>query len=261
MKKFVSLPISFSKWRESSLIKPELYLKHLNRSKHRLPSPFPKRVIICFHPYIAWKMKKAPNIGFKKKLPFISHSLCSLDLYQKNRNRTLVVSNIGIGAPSVSFCIEELQYLGVKEFISVGTVGALDTSKLKVGTKVFLTKALRQEACSFHYLRPSLFVEADKKGSLFKKIAKLKLRRVNTWTTDAFYRESEKELIDFKKKNIHCVEMEVASLMAVAKYYNLFAYCLAVVSDGFNGTSWRFKLSNKKVKQNLMDLLKSVLYL
>ena len=261
MKKHVSIPVSSSKWKFTSLIKPETYLKHLKQKKQTLASVLPKRAVICFHPHMARQIKKNPNMGFKKNLPFISHSLGSLDYYQKSQKKTLVARPIGIGAPNAVFCIEELITLGIKEFISIGTVGALDSTHLKMGTKVFLTKALRQESCSFHYASPSLFIDAHRKSTLFRKIKGLKFREATTWTTDVFYRESKEEILYFKQKNIDCVEMEAASIMAVGQYYNLPVYALAVVSDGFNGTSWSFHSSCPEVKKSLTELLEVILYL
>lgn len=61
------------------------------------------------------------------------------------------VTSTGIGGPSASICMEELNVLGVDTFIRVGTCGGMQT-KVKSGDIIIPTGAIRMEGTSKEYV-------------------------------------------------------------------------------------------------------------
>ena len=123
----------------------------------------------------------------------------------------------GIGSSYVSALLEELIFLGGKEFLNIGIAGGL----FKEG--IFLcNKAIRDEGTSYHYLPHGQFVLPNKQltkrfGNSIKKL-NLEYEEGITWTIDAPYRETKAEIKHFKKMGVKTVEMEASALFAVAKF-------------------------------------------
>jgi nucleoside phosphorylase len=76
-----------------------------------------------------------------------------------------------------------------------------------------------------------------------------------TWTTDAFYRETEKRRDRRKAEGCLTVEMECAALAAVAKYagvrFGQYLYC----GDDISGCDWDDRdWSRHSIRENLFWL-------
>lgn len=90
---------------------------------------------------------------------------------------------------------------GAQEIITGGCCGALSNIEENVFRVPF--KALRDEGTSYHYMKPSRFVEINKKAmkAIEKIVSKhgFEYYEVITWTTDGFYRET-KEKVEYRKQ-------------------------------------------------------------
>ncbi len=64
--------------------------------------------------------------------------------------KPIVVCSTGIGGPSVSICVEELAQLGIKNFIRIGTTGAIQ-SNVALADIVVSTSAVRLDGASGHF--------------------------------------------------------------------------------------------------------------
>ena len=248
----MSYPLLSKKYKWSSLVFPEKLVKL--EDKNLLPN----RVVLCFFDSVARIMRKTSF--FEKTIS--SQIGCTIDLYKKKQNTQEmwvgVASQFGVGAPAGVLCLEQLRALGVKEFISVGMVGALNPD-LEIGKKVIIKKAFRDEGCSYHYKAASPYVElSDNKLKLFEKI---KLKPVVSWTTDAPFRETKEEVLYFQSKGVECVEMESSAFMAVGEHYELSVYCTGVVSDHLSAKGWSPQFFQPAVKKGLCELLNQVLFL
>ena len=251
----MSYPLVSNKYKGSSLVFPEQLIKLENRP------PLPSRAVLCFSSTLARSLKKIP---FFEKTVSSDTTGFTIDLYKKKQNKkeisVAVVSGFGIGAPASVLCLEQLRVLRVKEFISIGMVGSLNLD-LKIGEKLCIVKAFRDEGCSYHYKEPSTYITVPE-DSAFVKIADiLKLKPVSSWTTDAPYRETEEEILYFQSKGVECVEMEASALMAVGEYYGLSVFCVGVISDHLSTQGWTPQFSHSAVKKGLYELLNQVLFL
>ena len=248
--------VPYDKYQLPSMVEPARWLSYMygDKKKERLPA----RAILCF--------SKAHALGLKHKRREFQKTLqagrmgCTIDSYKKNREQVIVVSDFGVGAPATLLCAEKLRVLGVKEFITLGWMGAL-SDKLLAGTPVLCKKAFRGEGTSYHYLESSRFVKLSQQALSLPWIQKHGLRAVQVWTTDAPFRESKKEYIQFKNKGIECVDMESAALMAFGIHYKLKVFCMGVVSDHLSLNGWKPGFLHPSVKKNLSGLLNQILFL
>ena len=166
-----------------------------------------------------------------------------------------------LGGPSAAKLMEELSIFGITEFIAIGSAGCLDPS---VKDKFILVeKAVRDEGTSYHYLKPSIYVETNHDlNNYLEKFLKQKdidYIRGTTWTTDAFYRETQQKIDMAKNYNAIAAEMECASWCAVAKYRGFKFAQLLYFSDVLNQKAWTRLINHQSGynndKRDLMILL------
>lgn len=154
------------------------------------------------------------------------------------RGRVGVLSNFGIGAPVVASITEEMIAWGVKRFVILSWGGSLQTP-LNTGDIVLADKAIRDEGVSQHYLPSKMFAHAN--ASLTEKIKKHLPEDVMigaTWTTDAPYRETREEILKYQAGGVQAVEMEIASLFAVAQVRGVEAAAILIVADKLANLEW-----------------------
>ena len=242
-----SYPLTPEKLSFSSVTKAEDYVKD------HLPSPPWKNVetgILCFSPAVAEQI--AQKFGVQGK-----HALGAKFYFFENQ-KTLVVSQFGLGAPAAVVQLEHLKVFSIKQVFSLGLAGGL-SGKYPVGEKLFIQEAFRDEGCSHHYQSTSISIRNPHAEISKTLINQLKLKTVKSWTTDAPYRETNPEIDKWITHALSCVEMEASALMTVADYYSLPLFCLAVLSDFIEKGTWYRNFSHSLVKKNLAFLLESLL--
>lgn len=138
-----------------------------------------------------------------------------------------------VGAAPAAQLMDWLIGYGVREIVSGGCCGALSDFE----ENVFLIpyKALRDEGTSYHYMKPSRFVELN--AGAMKAIERavtgrgLEYREVITWTTDGFYRETKEKVEYRKQEGCEVVEMECAALAACASFRKARWGCVLFTAD------------------------------
>ena len=96
-------------------------------------------------------------------------------------------------------------------------------------------KALRDEGTSHHYLPDSVYVESDER--LTQRLARsldkfgIEYQTSPTWTIDAPYMETKREIAHYRKSGVKTVEMEAAALFSVAKVRGAKVAAVFAVSD------------------------------
>jgi len=163
------------------------------------------------------------------------------------------VRMMGIGSPYVTGYLENLIALGGNIFINIGLAGGLH----KQGFFLCI-KSLRDEGTSYHYLPHGDYSFPDK--NLTRKLGKsmknldIEFKEGTSWTTDAFYRETKKEVEKYSKRGISTVEMESSALFAVAKYRKVKMTSAFVVSDVLKD-KWDNRMAHFNTKNGLKRLL------
>lgn len=181
-------------------------------------------------------------------------------VYEQNRNGARIAFFFpGIGAPAAVATMEEMIAFGCRTFIAVGGAGAL-IPDLALGHAMVVDQALRDEGTSHHYLEPSRFVASDRDVSeaLVSACRRsgLSVRRGNTWTTDAIFRETRSRIARRVKEGCSMVEMEAAAFFAVAKYRRVRIGQLLYAGDTLAAAEWdgRDWTSATETRRALFDI-------
>lgn len=208
-------------------------------------------VIIIYSSYLERYIKRKYKL---KKINLYSN----VNLYQiKN---VVVAKMTGIGAPHAATVMDELIWLGGKNFLNIGTAGGLKDFGVFIPDR-----AIRDEGTSHHYVKAGKYSYPDERlTNKFETILNKKglaVERATTWTIDAPYRETKAEIKHYKKQGVKTVEMEASALFAVAKLRNVKIAAAFVVSDIVGEEKWDPAFDSKHVNQKLETLLESCLEL
>ncbi|MFA5860371.1 MAG: nucleoside phosphorylase [Candidatus Thermoplasmatota archaeon] len=159
----------------------------------------------------------------------------------------ITLVNPGMGAPAAALVADKLSACGVDAIVGIGFAGILHPL-LSSGDIIVVERAIGEDGASRCYLdglapvpgldespSPPDEVHAD---PAVRKAIELALAEEHasyqcgtTWTTDAPYRETVKKARSFRARGAHCVEMETAALLAVAKRRGIRAGAALVLSD------------------------------
>jgi len=198
--------------------------------------PPPHTVIMCYQrPAIAALLKRHRHTkvaGFFGDLQLL-----------KTRGQPIgVLQPAGPGAPLAAAVLEELIAFGVRRFVSLGLAGGL-SSELHAGDVVIADRALRDEGTSYHYLPPARSVEAN--PVLVQHIsAALSAHRVvhsigASWTTDAPYRETRRQVEAQRAEGMKTVEMEAAAVFAAGQRLGVPTAAVFVIGDRLADLVWQ----------------------
>ena len=121
-------------------------------------------------------------------------------------------------APAAQFMDWLIGY-GVEQIISTGTCGVL--TNIEENAFLVPVRALRDEGTSYHYASPSRYMEMQIEAiSVIEQVLEqlgIPYEEVMTWSTDGFYRETAEKVAYRKEEGCAVVEMECATLAAVAQ--------------------------------------------
>jgi uridine phosphorylase len=217
----------------------------------------PKSVILCYDNRILNYIEKNHDL--------LKYRAFGGDFWflKETNNNVAVFGNFGLGSPMVATRMEELIQFGIKKFISIGEAGSLQKD-LKIGEIVVCNKALRDEGVSSHYLKYSKYAYAFK--PLVNKIT-FSLQKQNisfkvgsTWTMDAIYRQTKVEIKKYQSENILTVEMELATMFAIAQYRKVEVGAILTISDSLADLKWnpKFHETNKSLER-IFEIAKNAL--
>ena len=207
----------------------------------------PERVVLCFFQDVLQKLrkeKKLKRIGALKSVigpnPFYSLEL---------NDRQLLVMHPGMGASLCSAFLEELIAFGARKIIACGVCGTLDNN-IPIEHTIILTSAVRDEGTSYHYLPPGREVQPSKRAitALQRTLERENVPFVmaKTWTTDAFYRETEGRRQLRVQEGCQVVEMEAAAFFAVAQFRQIDFGQIVYVSDLVVPEGWDLRAWHKR---------------
>ena len=241
----MSYPHYTNKWQLPGWVNPEKMISYMKERGHLLYEA-PESVILLYSPALAKKIQEQEEVDLR---PFMGGRLGFLEGHNR---RLAFLSGFGIGGPAVAAKIEELVAFGVKRSLSVGTCGGL-AQGLQVGSLILCDEAVRDEGTSYHYMDPAEPACAD--PLLLRRLeSELKKQGLNvakgkSWTIDSPYRETKEEVEYFRQQGISAVDMEAAAVFAAARFRQIPAASLLVVSDLLNTEEWepRFHVGPVKV--------------
>ena len=151
-----------------------------------------------------------------------------------------------VGAAAAVQILDWLIGYGVTEIISTGSCGVLQD--LPENTFLVPVKALRDEGTSYHYMKPSRFIDINTTALSAIEAALtehgLPYTEVITWSTDGFFRETKEKVAYRKTEGCSVVEMECAALAACAQLRGavwgelLFTADTLADSESYNERDW-----------------------
>jgi uridine phosphorylase len=144
----------------------------------------------------------------------------------------------GFGAPAAVTTLEVAIALGCKSLFIFGLCGGIGFN-LDVGDLVIPTEVVREEGTSFHYAIDTLnaLPDAGMLGKLrvyLSDVGETKVHVGKTVSTDAPFRQTLKKELRWQADGILGVDMETSALLTVARYYQIPAVSLLMVSDKHN---------------------------
>jgi len=156
-------------------------------------------------------------------------------LYLSNEKEIGILGDWGVGAPGLAIKMEELIALGTKPFIAVGIAGGL-MNHHKIADMVFCPEALAEDGVAHLYLNGKDVVSASSEmldhWRWFEGEKSLTpLSPAMAWSFSAIFRENIEDVYRVEEKGCSVVEMEAATLYAIAEEKNVQALTLFVISD------------------------------
>jgi purine-nucleoside phosphorylase len=142
----------------------------------------------------------------------------------------LSIQSTGMGGPSAAIVISELADLGAERVIRVGTCGALDSS-LSLGELLIVTHALGADGTSRALGASGLLAASPELLGELLAVAGAGAHSGIVASTDLFYDPREGPEREWIAAGARAVEMETATLFALASVRNFEAACVLIVSD------------------------------
>jgi len=227
------------------------------------PSNFHKRTegyeycVITFFREVLEAMEKEGRI---KAVKFLNCETMDVPIYEMEYMGKKVHLSLGyVGAAGSAAFLEELIASGFNKFIVCGGAGVL-RKDIAVGHLIIPTSAIRDEGVSYHYLPPAREIECNPEvvGKIEEEFNKFKIDyiKAKTWTTDSFYRETEKKIELRKSEGCVTVEMEAAAFLAVAEFRNVKLGLVLYGGDDLSAVAWdsRNWHNRAEVRKNLVDI-------
>ncbi|WP_224448921.1 nucleoside phosphorylase [Haloprofundus salilacus] len=146
----------------------------------------------------------------------------------------LTICSTGIGCPSAAIAVEELSRVGVDTVIRVGTIGALQ-EHIEIGDMIVATGAAKEEGTSKRYESPVYPAVPDYEVlTALVDSAEANDEDVHVGpivSDDAFYNESDEYVEEWNAANLLAIEMEAATVFALARRKGMRAGAICTV-DG-----------------------------
>lgn len=164
-----------------------------------------------------------------------------------------------VAGGSIAMMADWLYGKGVEVILCCGGAGTL--GEMPLGHAMLPVRALRDEGASYHYLPPSRFIDLDEEPAAALK-AVMEKRRIpylecTTWTTDGFYRETADMVAYRMEDGCRVVEMECATLAAVARFrgkkFGQLLYCgdLLVPGQKYDDRNWSDQITAREKLFNI----------
>jgi uridine phosphorylase len=164
------------------------------------------------------------------------------------------------GGSASAMLLEEVIAKGGKKFIAFGSCGGLDNS-VTGNNLIVPIAAYRDEGTSYHYAPPSNYIHLKTAGRLSEIFTELNLPHVKgkTWTTDAIFRETRKNVDERRADGCIAVEMECASLAAVSRFRGVEFYQYLYATDSLDAEVWDQRTMGNLPEDDLERYLKIAL--
>lgn len=219
---------------------------------------FPETVVVTFS-------KKLTDVFLEKynpeRISEINSCFDTIPIYKANyKGKELAVYKSMIGGPACAGMLEEAIAKGGRKFLFFGSCGTLDR-EISAGRLIVPTAAYRDEGTSYHYIEQSDYIGIKTSGKLAGILSDMGLSviKAKTWTTDAFYRETRKNMLLRKEEGCLTVEMECASAAAVCEFRDIEFYQFLYTEDNLDSAVWEQRIMGKLTSEDSEKYLAAAL--
>ena len=156
------------------------------------------------------------------------------------RGTNIGVAQTQVGAPYTVSLLEDSAYLFTcDKFILFGAAGGLDSAQT-YGKLIVPTASYRDEGVSYHYLPAADFIEVPNHDTVSKVLDKLNIpyAKGRNWTTDAFFRETRRNVQLRQAAGCISVDMELSACQAVTDFRGYQLYAFFYSADNLDHDSW-----------------------
>lgn len=218
---------------------------------------FPETVVITFQPRL---MELVAGWAGAEHLADLS-VFYTLPIYRiPYGGRSLGVYQTILGGAASAGLMDEVIARGAKRFVLFGSCGTLDR-EISAGRLIVPTAAYRDEGVSYHYLPAGDYVDLPTADQTAEILSELGLSHVKgrTWTTDAIYRETRRNMEARRREGCVAVDMECASLAAVAGFRGVELYQYLYGEDNLDALDWEPRTMGSVPRDALEGYLKIAL--
>ncbi len=211
-----SIPLLKHHLEASTAFSPESVVEAVRAVRNIEPKPVPPVCVLEFDGDLTdWLVSNGKAKPWKSWACFHS-TMFSL----KVDEFTCGIVPRAIGGPYAVLIAEQMRISGARVVLGLTSAGCL-SSKTSLPGIVVVTRAIRDEGTSYHYLPPKEVVDAPPDVARFLeselKTMPLSVLSGTVWTTDAPYRETKEQLAEHAEAGALAVEMQAASLFAFAE--------------------------------------------
>ncbi len=239
---------------DSPLVKPSDQLDYLVQRGRGIEHPPEQGMILVCQNHVFRSCVE--EVGAEKKDRFRP----GIYIKETEKGPIGLCGDFGFGGPSTTMILELLIASGVERFFFIGSAGAIQPS-LKVGDIILGQDAIRDDGVSYHYLDPKKEVESSsqqtsKWRSELERLGK-ECSLGTSWTTAAPFREMKTDVETYRNSDVLCVEMEAASIYAVAEFRGVDVSCGFVISDTLVDGTWKPQFHYASATESQIDLFRS----
>jgi len=199
----------------------------------------PDRCVMCFFQEVLRKLRRKGRI--RRVFDLKSELGRNPVFIMRHAGKRLAVLHAGLGGPLSGGWLDQMIGWGVRKFVVAGGAGVLD-GDIPPGTVIVPRSAVRDEGTSYHYMPPGREAKPGKRAfaAVLKtlKASGVPWRVGKTWTTDAFYRETRAKIERRRREGCLTVEMEAASMFAVARFRGAELAIILYGGDDVSGKVW-----------------------
>jgi uridine phosphorylase len=211
-----SLPVLDHPLDAPTAFSPEALVDAVRADRHLQPEPIPEVCLLEFDGDLTDWLVSTRVVAPCKAWACFHTSMFSLEV----DGVACGVVPRTIGGPYAVLVAEQMAVSGARVVLGLTSAGRV-SSRMPVPGIVAVTRAIRDEGTSYHYLPPAALVDAppDVARLLESELQGLPLPVLSgsVWTTDAPYRETGEQLAIHSKAGVLAVEMQAASLFAFSK--------------------------------------------
>jgi uridine phosphorylase len=162
--------------------------------------------------------------------------------------RPLTIQSTGIGGPSAAIVVSELAQLGARTFVRVGTCGSL-AAGLGLGELVIVTEAICEDGTSRALASTERVAPAPELlARLIAAGRRAAARQAVAVSTDLFYDRPAGERDRWAAQGAAAVELEAATVLALARRRGLSAAALLLVADVLAADGSRHRIDSERLR-------------